>query len=256
MYADDIAITYSASGIAKVKENISNDMKTTCQYLHDWHLKLSQSKTVSSLFHLKNHLASKSIKVTLDPNTILNCERYPTYLGITLDRSLTYKNHLHKLKQKVSSRVALVRKLSRTNWGTSFDTLRTSTTALVFAPALSIVFLSGARVPVQKTLDVPLNEAIRIVPGFIRPTPLNFLPPLSGIQTPSCRQKELCQRLYCKADKTDRLLHNILYIKTPPKRLKSRKPLHFWNYYKAMVPSTNQYHTNCDHTFKIGQTNP
>ena len=103
MYADDVAITYSASSIAKVEENLSNDMKTICQYLHDWHLKLSQSKTVSSLFHLKNHLASKSIKVTLDPNTILNCERYPSYLGITLDRSLTYKHHLHKLKQKVSS---------------------------------------------------------------------------------------------------------------------------------------------------------
>ena len=115
MYADDVAITYSASNIAKVEENLSNDMKTICQYLHDWHLKLSQSKTVSSLFHIKNNLASKSINVTLDPNTILNCERYPTYLGFTLDRSLTYKNHLHTLKQKVSSRVALVRKLSGTN---------------------------------------------------------------------------------------------------------------------------------------------
>ena len=123
MYADDVAITYSASSTAKVKENLSNDMKTICQYLHDWHLKLSKTKMVSSLFHLKNHLASKSIKVTLDSNTILNCERCPTYLGITLDGSLTYKNHLHKLKQKVSSRVALERKLSGINWGTSFADL-------------------------------------------------------------------------------------------------------------------------------------
>ena len=135
MYADDVVITYSASSIAKVEENLSKDIKTICQCPHDWYLKLSQSKTVSSLFHLKNHLASKSIKVTLDHNTILNCERYPTYLGITLERSLTYKNHLHKLKQKVSSQVALVRKLSETNWGISFHTLRASTTALVFAPA-------------------------------------------------------------------------------------------------------------------------
>ena len=130
MYADDVAITHSASSIAKHEENLSNDMKIICQYLHDWHLKLSQSKMVSSLFHLKNHLTSKSIKVILDPNTILNCERYPTYLGITLDRSRTYK-----LKQKVSFRMALVRKLSGTNWDTSFHALRTSTTALVFAPA-------------------------------------------------------------------------------------------------------------------------
>ena len=180
MYADDVAITYSASSIAKVEENLSNDMKT----IHDWHLKFSQSKTVSSLFHLKNHLASKSIKVTLDHNTILNCEQYPTYLGITLDGSLTYKNHLHKLKQKVSSGVALVRKLSGTNWGTSFDILRTSTTALVFAPAeyCAPVWCQSTH---PKTLDVPLNEAMGIVYGCIRPTPLNFLPPLSGIQPPS-----------------------------------------------------------------------
>ena len=30
MYADDGAITYSASSIAKVEENLSNDMKTIC----------------------------------------------------------------------------------------------------------------------------------------------------------------------------------------------------------------------------------
>ena len=44
MYADDVAITYSASSIAKAEENLSTDMKTICQCLHDWHLKLSQSK--------------------------------------------------------------------------------------------------------------------------------------------------------------------------------------------------------------------
>ena len=66
---------------------------------------------------------------------------------------------------------------------------------------------------------------MRIVPGCIRPTPLNFLPPLSGIQPPNCRRKKLCKRLYYKADNTDHLLHNILYSKTPPKRLKFCNPL-------------------------------
>ena len=54
---------------------------------------------------------------------------------------------------------------------------------------------------------------------------LIFLPPLSGIQSPSCRRKKLCKRLYYKADNTDHLLHNILYSKTPSKRLKYRKLL-------------------------------
>ena len=225
-------------------------MKTICPYLHDWHLKLSQSKTVSSLFHLKNHLASKSIKVILDPNTILNCERYPTYLGITLDRSLTYKNHLHKLKQKVSSRVALVKKLSGTNWGTSFDTLRTSTAAEYCAP----VWCQSTH---TKILDVPLNEAMRIVYGCIRPTPFNFLPPLSGIQPPSCRRKNSVN-----AYTTKQITLTIFYTtsctaKPLPKGLNLANLFaHFWNHYKAMTLSKNQYHINCNHTSKTGQTNP
>ena len=31
---------------------------------------------------------------------------------------------------------------------------------------------------------------------------------------------------------------------------------HFWNQYKAMTLSKNQYHINCNHTSKTGQTNP
>ena len=66
---------------------------------------------------------------------------------------------------------------------------------------------------------------MRIVSGCIRPTPLNFLPSLWGIQPPSCRRNILCKRLYYKADNTDHLLHHIVYSKTRPKSLKSGKPL-------------------------------
>ena len=221
MYTDDVAVTYSASSIAKVEENLSTDIKTICQYLHDRHLKLSQSKTVSSLFHLKNHLASKSIKVTLDPNTILNCERYPTYPGLKSN----IQKPLAQTKTKSVFPSGTGEEMMGTNWGASFDTLRTSTTALVFAPAeyCTPVWFQSTH---TKRLDVPLKETVRIASGCIRPTPLNFLPSLLGIQSPSCRRKKLCKRLYYKADNTDHLLHNILYSKTPPKRLKSRKSLH------------------------------
>ena len=36
MYADDVAITYTASSIAKIEENLTNDMKTICQYLQSY----------------------------------------------------------------------------------------------------------------------------------------------------------------------------------------------------------------------------
>jgi hypothetical protein len=60
---------------------------------------------------------------------------YPKYLGVTLDRSLTYNPHLTKTGKKVAARVYLVRKLAGTNWGASAETLRTASLALVYSTA-------------------------------------------------------------------------------------------------------------------------
>jgi hypothetical protein len=57
----------------------------------------------------------------------------PKYLGVTLDRSLTYNAHLTKTGQKVAARVNIVRKLAGTNWGASADTLRTASLALHYS---------------------------------------------------------------------------------------------------------------------------
>ena len=48
-----------------------------------------------------------------------------TYLGMTLDRSLTFKDHILKLKNKVSFLVALIKRLAGLTWGCSFNVLRT-----------------------------------------------------------------------------------------------------------------------------------
>jgi hypothetical protein len=60
---------------------------------------------------------------------------YPKYLGVTLDRTLTFKSHLEKAAKKVSSRVNLVRKLADTKWGSNAQTLRTTFLARVYSLA-------------------------------------------------------------------------------------------------------------------------
>jgi len=49
--------------------------------------------------------------------------------------SLSVVQDTHTLKKKVSSRVALTKRLAGVNWGASFKALRTSCLALAFAPA-------------------------------------------------------------------------------------------------------------------------
>ena len=57
-------------------------------------------KTVISTFHLNNHEA-KRIPVVRVNNEVLSFDECPKYLGIHLDRFLTFKQYLNKSGLKV-----------------------------------------------------------------------------------------------------------------------------------------------------------
>ena len=59
----------------------------------------------------------------------------PTYLGIKLDRSLTFRHHLVALCKKLSIRVALLRRLAGSKWGAGAKTLSISALSLVYSTA-------------------------------------------------------------------------------------------------------------------------
>ena len=73
---------------------------------------LSEAKTVVSSFHLDNHLARKHLTVTVEGRTLTHTP-YPTYLGVTLDRTLGYREHCAKvrilLQRKLKARRQIVR---------------------------------------------------------------------------------------------------------------------------------------------------
>jgi hypothetical protein len=67
------------------------------------------------VFHLNTHAANKQLEVMFNGTSIKHVD-HPKYLGVTLDRTLTFKSHLENAAKKVSSRVNLERKLAGTKW--------------------------------------------------------------------------------------------------------------------------------------------
>ena len=65
----------------------------------------------------------------------------PTYLGVKLDRQLTYRQHLELLCAKVFSRNKLLRRLAGSSWGASPSTLIIGALTLVYMQYFGI-FLS------------------------------------------------------------------------------------------------------------------
>ena len=63
----------------------------------------------------------------------LRHECHPTYLGVTLDRTLSYREHLMKTAGKLKNRNNLLMKLAGSTWGASANTAVIYSGALLFS---------------------------------------------------------------------------------------------------------------------------
>ena len=102
-YADDLALMHADRDWQAVEGALSNDMETLGEYLQTWKLKLSTTKTVSAIFHLNNKESKRELKVNFNNDILPFCSE-PKYLGVTLDRSLTYRRHLKSLLKELISK--------------------------------------------------------------------------------------------------------------------------------------------------------
>jgi hypothetical protein len=186
-YADDIAVTYQAKTFDKCENNLEADIKVLTQFFHRWCPQPSPGKTEMCVFHQNTHGANKQLDVMFNGTSIKHVD-HPKYLGVTLDRTLTFKSHLETAAKKVSSRVNLVGKLAGTKWGSNAQTLRTASQALVYSSTeyCAPVWLNSAHV---HKLDVQLNNVMRLITGTVKSTELQRLPVLSNIAPPKLRRK-------------------------------------------------------------------
>ena len=128
---------------------------------------------------------------------------------MVLDRSLTFRQHLELLRKKLTSRAALLKRLAGSSWGAGADTLRIAALALVYSTAeyCAPVWCRSAHC---RNIDTVIHGALRTVTGCLRPTPLDNLSVLAGIQPPEFRREEATLSLARRALNPDNLIHSRL----------------------------------------------
>ena len=188
-------------------------------------MELSHTKTVTAVFLLNNREAKRELKIYNNGRVLPFCPT-PTYLGLKLDRSLTFRHHLVALRKKLSSRVTLLRRLVGSGWGVGAKTLRIATLSLVYSTAeyCAPVWCRCAHI---RLLDSVLNDALRIVNRCLRPTPTDHLPVLSGIQPAELRRMGATLSLVHRGSlDPDHILYGLLSgpSDTHQVRLRSRRP--------------------------------
>ena len=84
----------------KLENRLEEALVSTSYYYTANHLTANVSKTQTYVFHQHNREAERQLKITWI-NENLEYANYPVYLGVTLDRTLNYKEHIRKTKAKL-----------------------------------------------------------------------------------------------------------------------------------------------------------
>ena len=89
-------------------------------------------------------------------------------LGIQLDGTIKFCRHLESLRNKLTTRVKLLRQLGGSSWGANATILRTAILALIDSTAeyCAPVWCGSA---LTRLIDKPNNNVLRIVKGCLRP---------------------------------------------------------------------------------------
>ena len=124
IYADDMCDTAQQPSFVEVETTIEESLSELTHYYRFNNMRVNPDKTQVT--------AKRTLKVKWNRTGLENTP-HPKYLGITLYRSLSYKQHIHNTKMKVATRNDLLRKLSSSKWGTNASTIRTTALTLSYS---------------------------------------------------------------------------------------------------------------------------
>ena len=213
IYADDLCVTTQYSSFTEVETTIGDALEVLTQYYRSNSLRANPDKTQVPEFHLRNKEANRSLKVEWNRTKLENTPHLK-YLGVTLDRTLSYKEHMHNTKMRVATRNKVLRKMSNSKWGANASTIRTTALALCLSVAEYAAPVLARSSHAQK-LNPELNSAYRAVTGYLRPTNIEDLYLLARIAPPDI-WRDVCTRVGKTKQETNEA--HSLYGQNPTER--------------------------------------
>ena len=172
LFADDLAIWITDKYPIIAKRKLNRAMLTITTYCNLWKLRLNTKKTVYSIFSRSNKKAQSKLQLKMNDEPIMK-EDNPQYLGVKLDRQLSFKEHIEDLKEKVCKRLSLLKRLASTTWGADKLTLRQLYLGYVrSAMDYNLPIQTIANKNAVNSLDKVQNQALRLICGGMKTTPI------------------------------------------------------------------------------------
>ena len=115
LYADDMVMYYSNKNAETINNVLNNEFQKVLNWLreNDLIINLKPGKTETMLFGSQQKLKkADKLSITGDLTPINPVDEYE-YLGTIIDKTLSFKSHVHKLHKKAMSRVKLLSRIRK-----------------------------------------------------------------------------------------------------------------------------------------------
>lgn len=172
-YADDFVLYVKNKNMNTSVDNLQDSIKIIVTLLNNLGLEVSPNKTKVCVFSRKRRVDDFTI---MAGNVSLQLVPHVKYLGMWLDKGLLFSKHVNELCEKVTKQLNLLKILVGPSWGVHPLHLRKLYIALIRSKMDYACFLydCSASSHIAK-LDKIQNQALRIIGGFIRTTPIHVM---------------------------------------------------------------------------------
>ena len=227
-YADDLVFWHSHKYTRQSARYLNFDLEKLREYCEKWKITINTSKTVYSIFSMSPKVVQQNLNIKFKDKQLPK-DQQPTYLGVQLDSRLNLNNHLHKLKMKATKRLALLKRLASTNWGSDMSTLRSLYTGYIrsvldYNQSLQITCSASA----QSELDKVQNHALRFICGGMKSTPTHACEIHTNLEPLTLRREKATVEMYERSKRmnTKHPARRLVDNWKPQRRLKHKSVLH------------------------------
>ncbi len=216
MFADDVSLFNSHPNKEVAEAAIQEAITNVAEWSRCRKLTLNSSKCEVAFFTNNSKEARLQSSVQLD-GTTLNTTSLPKFLGVTIDRALSFGPHVTGVVSKASNRFRVLVSITTKRWGWRKDQLLKVFRAL----HLSVINYAGPAwqpwlAPTRlDQLERCQNRALHIITGQLKTTPLEALRIEAGVPSIATQAHQQVSVPYEKAHRHPPNHPRIALLKEP-----------------------------------------
>ena len=158
LFADDTSLFYSNTNIDQLEEIVNSELLKISDWLIANKLTLNTSKSNFIIIKPRQRKLSENVKLKIN-NEILHESECVKYLGVLIEKNLTWREHLQYIITKLAKNIGILAKL---RYYTSQDTLCNIYNAFI-SPHYCAINWGGACATILDPLSKSFRKAARII---------------------------------------------------------------------------------------------